>query len=127
MRTRRRSAVAGILAVAVVTLPGNPVSSYVSFQAFVRPLLRKLMGIEPVNHEPVRCIAGSVMRSTKGKLQFGRGLVRDDNGRRLVELVGGHSSHLTGDLAACNALVLLDEDVEVVNAGEPVMVWMLDD
>ena len=113
--------------VPMVMLPGNPVSSYVSFQAFVRPLLRKLMGIEPVNHEPVRCIAGSVMRSTKGKLQFGRGLVRDDNGRRLVELVGGHSSHLTGDLAACNALVLLDEDVEVVNAGEPVMVWMLDD
>ncbi|GAA1395421.1 gephyrin-like molybdotransferase Glp [Luteococcus peritonei] len=113
--------------VPMVMLPGNPVSSYVSFQAFVRPLLRKLMGIEPVNHEPVRAIAGSVMRSTKGKLQFGRAVVRDDNGRRLVDLVGGHSSHLTGDLAAANALVLLGEDVEVVNPGEAVMCWMLDD
>lgn len=112
--------------VPMIMLPGNPVSAYVSFQCFVRPVIRKLMGVEPLNHHPVRCVAGSVMRSARGKLQFGRAIVREDNGRRLVDLVGGHSSHLLGDLAACNALVLLGEDTEVVNAGERVMVWMLD-
>lgn len=113
--------------VPMVMLPGNPVSSYVSFQAFVRPVIRKLMGVEPVHHHAVRAVAGSVMRSVPGKLQLARGLVTDDNGRRTVHLVGGHSSHLLGDLAACNALVLLPEDVELVNAGENVMCWMLND
>lgn len=112
--------------VPMVMLPGNPVSAYVSFQAFVRPLIRRLMGVEPVGHTPVPCVAGSQMRSVKGKLQFGRAVVRQERGRRVVDLVGGHSSHLLGDLAHCNALVLLDEDVDLVQAGDRVMVWRLD-
>lgn len=113
--------------VPVVMLPGNPVSSYVSFHAFVRPLIRRLMGVEPVGHQEVSCVAGSVMRSVPGRLQFGRGLVRQEGERRVVDLAGGHSSHLTADLAMSNALVLLGEDVEVVNPGERVTCWMLDD
>lgn len=112
--------------VPMIMLPGNPVSAYVGFHAFVRPVIRKLMGVEPVDHEAVRVVAGSIMRSVKGKLQFGRAIVTNDNGRRLVHLVGDHSSHLLGELGQANALVLLGEDVEVVTAGEPVMVWMLD-
>lgn len=112
--------------VPMLMLPGNPVSSYVSFQVFVRPVIRKLMGIEPYDREPVRCIAGSAMRSAKGKLQFGRGLVTEEGGRRTVRLVGGHSSHLLGDLAAANALVLLPEEVSQVEAGDEVMCWLLD-
>ncbi len=112
--------------VPMIMVPGNPVSAYVSFQAFVRPVLRKLMGLEPQNHVPVRCIASSTMRSVRGKLQFGRGEVVSSNGQRMVSLVGGHSSHLLGDLAKSNALVLLGEDVETVEAGQPVMCWILD-
>lgn len=111
--------------VPMVMLPGNPVSSYVSFHAFVRPMIRTLMGVEPVNHRPVQAVAGSQMRSVKGKLQFARGTVTERGGTLVAELVGGHSSHLLGNLAASNALVLLDEDVEVVAPGAPVMVWRL--
>lgn len=112
--------------VPMIMVPGNPVSAYVSFQAFGRPVLRKLMGLEPQNHVPVRCIAASTMRSVLGKLQFGRGDVVSSNGQRMVSLVGGHSSHLLGDLAKSNALVLLGEEVETVEAGQPVMCWILD-
>ena len=112
--------------VPVIMLPGNPVSAYVSFEAFVLPVIRRLMGIEQVNNPPVRCVAESIMRSTKGKLQFGRGIVRNDNGRRFVQLVGGHGSHLLGDLARANALVLLPPEVEKVAAGDLVHCWMLD-
>lgn len=112
--------------VPVIMLPGNPVSAYVSFQAFVLPVIRRLMGVEPVNNAPVRCVAEAIMRSTKGKLQFGRGVVRNDNGRRYVHLVGGHSSHLLGDLAQANALVLLPPEVEKVAAGDIVHCWLLD-
>lgn len=111
--------------VPVVMLPGNPVSSYVSFHAFVLPIIRRLMGIEPESHEPVRAVAETVMRSVKGKLQLGRGIVSDDNGRLTVRLVGGHGSHLLGDLARSNALVLLPDDVEKVAAGDVVRCWLL--
>ncbi|MEL4503797.1 gephyrin-like molybdotransferase Glp [Luteococcus sp. H138] len=111
--------------VPVVMLPGNPVSCYVSFHAFVRPLIRTLMGLEPVNHRPVQAVAGADMQSVKGKLQFARGRVSERDGQLVAELVGGHSSHLLGSLAASNALVLLTEDVELVAAGSPVTVWRL--
>ncbi|MEL4358628.1 MULTISPECIES: molybdotransferase-like divisome protein Glp [unclassified Luteococcus] len=111
--------------VPTVMLPGNPVSCYVSFHAFVRPLIRKLMGLEPVNHRELPAVAGSAMTSVKGKLQFARARVSERDGRLVADLVGGHSSHLLANLAASNALVLLGEDVETVAPGEPVTVWRL--
>lgn len=110
----------------MLMLPGNPVGAYVGFQVFVRPVIRRLMGITPVEHQPVRCVAGSVMRSARGRLQFGRALVDDQAGRRTVRLLGAGTSHPMSDLAACNALVLLPEDVDVVEAGDAVQCWILD-
>ena len=48
-------------------------------------------------------------------------------GHRQVELAGGHGSHLLGDLARANALVMLPEETEFVAAGEHVEVWLLDE
>ncbi len=112
--------------VPMLMLPGNPVAAYVSFQVFVRPVIRTLMGVTPVDHEPVRCVAGSVMRSVKGKMQFGRGLVDDQAGRRTVRLLGHEQGNPLGDLAVCNALVLLPEEIDVVQAGDAVQCWILD-
>ena len=66
------------------------------------------------------------MTSIPGKRQLARGMVStSESGTRQVELVGGHGSHLLGDLARANALVILDEDVEFVAAGDDVEVWLL--
>lgn len=112
----------------LLMVPGNPVSAFVSFEAFVRPAIRKLMGVEPYTRQPVRCMATHIMRSEPGIMQFARAEVSlDHSGVRTVELVGGASPHLLGSLQRSNALVLLDEGTEVVAAGQPVMAWMLTD
>ena len=68
------------------------------------------------------------MTSISGRLQLARGIVGVDRwGSRVVELAGGHGSHLLADLARSNALVLLPEDIEFVAAGHDVDVWLLDE
>jgi len=111
----------------MIMLPGNPVSSFVSFEAFARPVIRKLMGLRPYVRPTHKCLAGHMITSIEGKLQLARGWVSlDTEGRRVVELVGGHASHLIGDLARSNCLVLLPPDVTAVPAGDEVDVWLLE-
>ena len=79
-------------------MPGNPVSAFVSFEVFVRPVLRKMMGSTPYVRTEVRCRAAHDMTSIPGKRQFARGHVSvAEDGHRQVGLVGGHGSHLLGD------------------------------
>jgi molybdopterin molybdotransferase len=111
----------------IVMLPGNPVSAYVSFEAFVRPVIRKLMGLTPYVRPGVHCVAAHAMSSVKGRTQLARGVIRvDGSGARSVELVGGHGSHLLGDLSKADALVVLPADTEFVPAGTELEVWPLD-
>lgn len=112
----------------MLMLPGNPVSSFVSFEAFVRPVIRALMGVRPLLRPTVTAVTSSIIRSKPGKAQFMRAEIRADaGGRRLVDHVGSHSSHLLGGLQRANAILLIDEDTEVVAAGESVRAWMLDE
>ena len=114
--------------VPIIMLPGNPVSAFVSFEAFVRPVIRKLMGMRPYVRRVVRCQAAHDMTSIAGRTQLARGIVNfDPSGGRQVELVGGHGSHLLADLARSNALVILPEEIEFVAAGQDVDVWLLDE
>jgi molybdopterin molybdotransferase len=114
--------------VPIIMLPGNPVSAFVSFEAFVRPVIRKLMGVRPYVRRVVRCQAAYDMTSIAGRTQLARGIVNfDPLGGRQVELAGGHGSHLLADLARSNALVILPEEVEFVAAGQDVDVWLLDE
>jgi molybdopterin molybdotransferase len=114
--------------VPMIMLPGNPVSSFVSFEVFVRPVLRKLMGAEPYVRPTVKAQAAHAMTSIRGRQQFARGVTGfTESGQRQVELMGGHGSHLLGDLARANALVILPAETEHVAAGEPLDIWLLDE
>ena len=112
----------------IFALPGNPVSSYVSFQAFVLPALRKMMGRTPVSRPRVRMEIDEGFRSPPGREQFVRARVHSGpHGLgTTVSPVGGHGSHLLGDLSAANALVVVPADTEVVEAGTMVDVMLLD-
>lgn len=110
--------------VPMLMLPGNPVSAYVTFHAFARPLIRQLMGAT-VHHRVVRAIAGHSMRSMLGQLHLLRGRVTTEGSVRHVEVVA--TPYALGELAQCNALIVLDERVDHVRAGEAVKVWLLDE
>ncbi|WUU83520.1 molybdopterin molybdotransferase MoeA [Streptomyces cellulosae] len=107
----------------LLALPGNPVSSYVSFELFVRPAIRTLMGLKDVHRPRVRAElrAEKALTSPKGRRQFLRGRYADG----VVTPVGGAGSHLVAALARANALVVVPEDVEDVAPGAEVEVVLL--
>ena len=111
----------------IFTLPGNPVSSYVSFETFVLPAIRKLMGKAPHSRPTSRARLTHGISSPAGRRQFVRGEYVVDRGGPTVAPVGGHGSHLIGDLASSNALIVVPEDVTSVAAGEQVQVLRLDE
>lgn len=106
--------------VPVVCFPGNPVSTQLSFELFVAPLLRELAAL-PAAIRETRTLVGST-RSVAGKRQFLRGRAVDELG---VELVSGASSHLVAGLAASDLLVIVPEDVTELAPGALVETWAL--
>ncbi|CAN5409299.1 molybdopterin molybdotransferase MoeA [soil metagenome] len=116
-------------AVPFFALPGNPVSSYLSFEVFVRPALRRMMGLTPESRLPVTARLTHRVGSPAGRRQFLRGvLTLDSDGVSVAEVepVGGSGSHLVGDLAASDALIVVPEDVTEIASGERVTVIRLD-
>ncbi|WP_199548028.1 gephyrin-like molybdotransferase Glp [Streptomyces sp. N35] len=101
----------------LLALPGNPVSSYVSFELFVRPAIRALMGLDEVNRPSVRAAlrCDEPLSSPKGKRQFLRGSYDAEAG--VVRPVGGAGSHLIAALAQADALIVVPEDTTEVAPG----------
>lgn len=113
-------ATAVVEGVPVVCFPGNPVSTQLSFEVFVAPLLRNAAGMPPALRESRRLVAG--LSSVAGKRQFLRGRAGDDG---TVALVAGPSSHLVAGLAASDLLVVVPENITALAAGDDVEVLHL--
>ena len=110
----------------IFTLPGNPVSAYVSFEMFVVPAMRKLTGHVEVHRSLTLATTDEPLRSMRGRRQLLRAKVsRDGRGLRATP-VGGPGSHLIAGLARADALIVLAEDVTRVEKGEQVPVLLLD-
>ena len=108
----------------VVTFPGNPVSALISFEVFLRPVLRRLAGLPGPDRELRRAPLAAPVESPAGKHQLRRGILRPDG---TLDLVGGASSHLLHAYATATVLVHLPVGVGSVAAGEPVDYWSIDD
>jgi molybdopterin molybdotransferase len=113
--------------VPVVTLPGNPVSAFVSFEVFVRPAIRRMMSRTPESRPLRQATLTEGMRSPAEKTQFARGWYTPSGAYGLPEVrpVGGAGSHLLGDLALANCFIVVGEDVTDVKAGAQVDVLVL--
>ncbi|NYI81627.1 molybdopterin molybdotransferase [Saccharopolyspora hordei] len=109
---------------AVVTLPGNPVSSMVSFEVFVRPALRAAAG-HRVTRRPVRqATLTEPLTAPPERRQYRRG--RYDPGTGTVSLQGAPGSHLLAGMAKANCLLEVPEHVTELDAGSTVDVMLLD-
>jgi molybdopterin molybdotransferase len=113
--------------VPIVTLPGNPVSSYISFEQFVLPAIRKLMGRAPYVRPEAEAVITHAMPSPAERRQFARGTLSIVDGHLAVTPVGTQGSHMIGDLAESDALIVVPESVTSVEAGETVTVLPLDE
>ena len=121
-------------------LPGNPVSSFVTFELFVRPAIRALAGhpadrlLRPID----RAVLGEAVSKGHGRRAFIRVVaerddagspIRDDRGRVRVRLAGGASgqgSHVLSALAVADALAVVPEADDELPAGADVELWWLD-
>ena len=102
----------------VITLPGNPVSSYISFQNFVRPAINKLRGLGSTDRPRLAAEVTKPLDSPQSKRQFARGRFLDDG--RVEPVGGGQGSHVIGGLAQADCLIVIPEGVGHVNAGDTV-------
>ena len=102
----------------VITLPGNPVSSYISFQNFVRPAINKLRGLGSTDRPRLAVEVTKPLDSPQSKRQFARGRFLDDG--RVEPVGGGQGSHVIGGLAQADCLIVIPEGVGHVNAGDTV-------
>jgi molybdopterin molybdotransferase len=106
--------------VPVVCFPGNPVSSQLSFELFVAPMLRELAGMPPRRTNTLRL--GEALRSIAGRRQFLRGRLLDGD---RVTTVSGPGSHLVAALAASDLIIDVPEDIVDLAVGAEVETWEL--
>jgi molybdenum cofactor synthesis domain-containing protein len=114
--------------VPIFGLPGNPVSSLVSFELLARPALRKMMGHAPVQRPALLAVADThFLRKTDGKIHFQRVVAKSNSdGRIHVAPVSQQGSHQLAASALANAVAVLP-DGEGVAAGGEVRVLLLSD
>jgi molybdopterin molybdotransferase len=115
----------------IFTLPGNPVSSFVSFEVFVRPALRKMFGLTGDDRPHVKAVATQAWTSPPGRRQFTRAHYEppapgSPDGLGRVTPAGGQGSHLVTNLAMANALVVVPEAASQVPVGARVNTILLD-
>lgn len=106
----------------IVTLPGNPVSSYVSFEVFVRPLIRRMLGHAQLQRPRLHAICAREFTSPQGKTQFARVRLHTRDGLVMAEPEGGQGSHIIGGLARADGLAIIPEQVSRVAQGDELTV-----
>ena len=111
--------------VPVFGLPGNPVSSMVSFELFARPALRAMSGHRGLDRPRVEAVVvGELRRRADGKVHFGRVVVEYRDGRYLAWSAGGQGSHQLAAMATATGLAILP-DGDGMSDGDEVEVILL--
>jgi molybdopterin molybdotransferase len=108
-------------AVPIFTLPGNPVSAFVSFQLFVRPALAALQGTDDMSLPSVQATLTGPARSPAGRRSYLRGIL---DGSKVTPL-SGQQSHQIASLGRANALIIVPEWETRLPAGDTVDVLVL--
>ncbi len=110
-------------AVLLFGLPGNPVSSQVTFELFVRPILRRMAGhADVIGREVVRARLGQSVTKARARRAFLRVRLTQAEGGWRADLTGGQESHMLSALAAADGLAVIPESTDALEAGAEVEV-----
>jgi len=110
----------------VFGLPGNPVSSMISFEQFVRPSLLKMMGHRQLFRPVIEAILKEEIRKISGRRYFIRGSVSFEKDQYFVTTTGEQGSGILRSMVKANGLIIIPEDQEIARAGDKVKVQLLD-
>ncbi|MBI5193110.1 MAG: molybdopterin molybdotransferase MoeA [Nitrospirae bacterium] len=106
-------------------LPGNPVSTMVTFEVFARPALQKMCGHTNLFRPVVDAIAEDEFSDRPGRTHYVRSLIRYNDGKYYVKSTGSQGSGILMSMAYANCFIILPADKEKVLAGETVKVQLL--
>jgi molybdopterin molybdotransferase len=116
-------------------LPGNPVSSFVTFELFVRPAIRRLSGRGDLFRPVDRCVLTEGVAKSHGRRAYlrvvaERGVagspLRDGSGRVITRLAGGQGSHVLSALGRADGLAVVPEEAPRAEPGVEYPLWWLD-
>ena len=102
-----------------IGLPGNPVSAFVGFEVFVRPVLEKLSGQLDGNRHTVKVRCAELIESD-GRESYLRATIREENGIQIAELTGHQGSGNLLSLVQAGALLIIPAGVKCVPVGQEV-------
>jgi molybdopterin molybdotransferase len=126
MRPGRPLAFGSMGGVPLFGLPGNPVSSMIAFEQFVRPSILKMMGHKNLFRRTVRATVREDITKKKGTKHFIRARVEYKNGKFTVTSTGDQGSGILKSMVRANGLIILPENSTSVKKGEEVAVQLLD-
>ena len=126
MKPGRPLAFGALGSVPIVGLPGNPGSSMICFEQFIRPAIRKMLGHGNLFRTAVRARLGEPIRKKEGFRDFIWAMITRDKDGYSVMTAGQGLGILTSTVRA-NGLIVLPEEITAVGPGEMVTVQLLDD
>jgi molybdopterin molybdotransferase len=109
----------------VISLPGNPVSSMVCFELFVRPAIAKMMGHERLDPPKVEAEVLEDVDNRGGRRSFLRAIVSREGGRYVARLTGPQGSGILTSMVRANALLDVAAEIDWLRAGSTVPAILL--
>ena len=107
-------------------LPGNPVSSMVTFEMFARPAILKMMGKKKFTKPSVAAVLEDPISNRDGRRTYARVIVEKRDGQYFARLTGAQGSGILTSMSLANGLAILPENTAKAQKGEVVQVIMLD-
>lgn len=104
-----------------IGLPGNPVSTMVCYELYVRTAIRRMQGHRALFRQPLPVTLSEPVKTGGKLMHFLRAIVIEKDGRRTAKLTGPQGSGILTSMALANALLIVPEDRAEVSAGETLM------
>ncbi|MDY6893256.1 MAG: molybdopterin molybdotransferase MoeA [Chloroflexota bacterium] len=107
-------------------LPGNPVSSMITFEQFARPAILKMLGLQNLSKPTIYAKSESRVVNTDGRRIYARVRVTNRNGQYFASTTGPQGSGILTSMSQANGLMIVPEDAHSVEVGDAALVQMLD-
>ncbi|MEA2034841.1 MAG: molybdopterin molybdotransferase MoeA, partial [Euryarchaeota archaeon] len=126
MRPGKPLAYGAIEDIPILGLPGNPVSSMISFEQFVRPSILKMMGHKKLFRKTITAILKEDIKKKSGLKHFIRAHVKYEDGKFVATTTGEQGSGILKSMVMANGLIVLPEETTWAKTGDEVTVQVID-
>lgn len=106
-------------------LPGNPVSTMITFTKFVSPCIAEMMGVKNFKRTIIPCISDENIKIEKGRKNFARVRIEIRDNQIYAKFTGAQGSAMLKSIIQADGIMLLSEDKNEVKKGEKILVELI--